>query len=164
MPEIEKIKEEITRLEQGPTTYTNCEKLAYLYTVLDHMDGQKTAKPHDYANEKTATSKIHEARPVEELSADMVMELAAKMENEDGSHGPHWTMEQIKNVMAQKGITADPADFYLAMNMMYSDYYNVAKRMNMNNTEFYASMAKAFLDDKDGGKDKLMKYFRYVVG
>ena len=30
--------------------------------------------------------------------------------------------------------------------------------------DFYACMAKAFLDDKDAGPDKIGRYFEYVVG
>ncbi len=65
--------------------------------------------------------------------------------------------------MAQKDIDCDPIEFWIAMNMMYSDYYLVAKKFNMNTPDFYAEMAKAFLDDKDVQDNKLMNYFSYVV-
>lgn len=97
------------------------------------------------------------------LTAPKAEEITRKMVNEDGSKGAHWTMEQTKQVMEQRGIQCDPVEFYVAMNMMYSDYYPVAKKLNVNSVEFYADMAKAFLDDKDAGKDKLSKYFAYVV-
>lgn len=98
------------------------------------------------------------------FTKEMAEEWTSKMENEDGTRGPHWSMEQIKQVMAQKNIELDPIEFYLAMNMMYSDYCKVAKKLNVNNSEFYANMAKAFLEDKDaGGSDKLMRYYKYVV-
>ena len=29
--------------------------------------------------------------------------------------------------------------------------------------DFYVDMAKAFLDDKDAGPDKLVKYYKYIV-
>ena len=45
MPKVEKIKEEIKKLEEGPTTYINCEKLCYLYTVLDHMIPSNSGSP-----------------------------------------------------------------------------------------------------------------------
>ena len=100
----------------------------------------------------------------EKFTREMAEEWTAKMENEDGTRGPHWNMDQTKQVMAQKNIDADPIEFYLAMNMMYSDYCKVAKKLNVNSTDFYAHMAKAFLEDKDaGGRDKLMRYYKYVV-
>lgn len=85
------------------------------------------------------------------------------MQNEDGSTGPHWTMEQTKQVQSQKGIDCDPVEFWAAMNMVYSDYCKVAKKLNVNNADFYAGMAEAFLDDKDAQPDKLARYYEYVV-
>ena len=91
------------------------------------------------------------------------MEWVNDMDNSDGSHGPHWTMEQTKEVQEKKGIDCDPIEFFVAMNMMYSDYCKVAKRYNVNSSDFYASMAKAFLDDKDAAPEKLMRYYEHVV-
>lgn len=102
----------------------------------------------------------HEGKKLDRETAE---EWAEKMENKDGTKGPHWTFDQVKQVMSQKGIDADPAEFYLALNMMYSDYCKLAKKMNVNTMDFYSGMAMAFLDDKDAGEDKLMRYFRYVV-
>lgn len=99
----------------------------------------------------------------EKIDREMAEEWAARMENEDGTIGPHWTFDQTKQAMAQRGYDCDPVEFFLAMNMMYSDYCKLAKKMNINTVDFYSSMAKAFLDDKDGGDGKLMRYFRYVV-
>lgn len=91
-------------------------------------------------------------------------EWMAHLENEDGTTGPHWTMEQIRHVMDQRGMTGDPVEMWTAMNMMYSDYCKVAKKMGVNTMDFYAEMAKAFLDDKDAGADdKLSAYYEYVV-
>lgn len=99
----------------------------------------------------------------DKLDRETAEEWASHMENEDGTKGPHWSYDQTKQVMLQKDFACDPAEFYLAMNMMYSDYCKMAKKMNISTVDFYAGMAKAFLDDKDGGKDKLTRYFRYVV-
>ena len=94
----------------------------------------------------------------------MAEEWTANMENEDGTKGPHWSFEQAKQVMAQRGIECDPAEFWAALNMIYSDYVKVAKKFNVgSNIDFYVDMAKAFLDDKDAGPDKLAKYYQYVV-
>ena len=94
----------------------------------------------------------------------MAEEWTANMENEDGTKGPHWSFEQAKQVMAHRGIECDPAEFWAALNMIYSDYVKVAKKFNVgSNIDFYVDMAKAFLDDKDAGPDKLAKYYQYVV-
>lgn len=49
------------------------------------------------------------------------------------------------------------------MNMMFSDYYPVAKKHNVNTPEFYADLAAAFINDKDASKDKVEKYYECVV-
>lgn len=86
------------------------------------------------------------------------------LQNEDGTIGPHWTKEQTTQVMKQKNVECDPDDFYVAMNVMYSDYYTAAKKANANNVDFYVNMAKAFLDDKDAGvEDKLSAYYYNIV-
>ena len=48
--------------------------------------------------------------------------------------------------------------------MIYSDYVKVAKKFGVGDKiDFYVDMAKAFLDDKDAGPDKLAKYYKYIV-
>ena len=49
------------------------------------------------------------------------------------------------------------------MNMLYSDYFKVAKKFNVNNTEVYADLAEAFLCAKDAADDKLIRYYECVV-
>ena len=87
-----------------------------------------------------------------------------KMENEDGTRGPHWSIEQAKQLMSQRSLTYDPNIFWVALNMIYSDYVKVAKKFGVGDKiDFYVDMAKAFLDDKDAGPDKLAKYYKYIV-
>lgn len=86
------------------------------------------------------------------------------LSNEDGSRGAHWTLEQTKQLQAQKNIDCDPIQFWAAMNMVYSDYFKVAKKHGVgNNIDFYIEMAKAFLEDKDARPDKISRYFSSVV-
>lgn len=122
------------------------------YREMDRMPGNK------------AQSGGAMSQHIPKFDEKMAKEWTAKMQNEDGTHGPHWTMEQTKRVMEQRGIKEDPARFYAAINMMYSDYSEVAKKINANNMDFFAEMAKAFLQDKDAGaQDKLAAYYEYVV-
>ena len=55
-------------------------------------------------------------------------------------------------------------DFYAALNMVYSDYAAVAKKMGVDRPEYYAHMAKAFLCDEDAEDGKLVKYKEYIAG
>ena len=93
----------------------------------------------------------------------MAQEWTRRMQNEDGTTGPHWTIDQTNKVMEQRGVNEDPVKFWAAMNMIYSDFVNVAKKLGISNVDFYTEMARAFLDDKDISGDKLAKYYEYVV-
>lgn len=53
-------------------------------------------------------------------------------------------------------------EFYTAINMMYSDYCDAAKKLNVDRADFYALMAKAFLEDEDAGEHKLRKYMETI--
>lgn len=99
------------------------------------------------------------------LTKQRAEEWAEQMENVDGTHGPHWTMDQVKQVMAQKKIDCDPVAFFVTLNMMYSDYAKVAKELGVSNMDFYIKMAKAFLDDPDGPgpEEKIAKYYEFVA-
>jgi hypothetical protein len=98
-----------------------------------------------------------------ELDEGMAYEWMENLQNEDGTKGPHWTKEQTTQVMKQKGINLDPLEFWVAMNAVYSDYFNVAKKMNVNNIDFYTHMAKAFIEDKDSQPNRLARYHEYVT-
>lgn len=103
------------------------------------------------------------ARGYEEFTHEDAKEWTQQMQNEDGTTGPHWTMEQVKQVMAQHGIEHDPATFWAILNSIYSDYCAVFKKHKVNTMEMYIDMAKAWLDDKDAVKDKAGAYFECVV-
>lgn len=72
-------------------------------------------------------------------------------------------MEQTEAVRKQRGIECDPFMFYAAMNMMYSDYCKAAEKTGATSVDFYAYMAKAFLDDKDAAPNKLARYYHCIV-
>jgi len=91
-------------------------------------------------------------------------EWTEQMINSDGTRGAHWDINEAKTLKDKLGINVDPMEFYVAVNMMYSDYCATAKQFGVDKPEFYGHLAKAFLMDKDAGPDKLHKYFSEVVG
>ena len=98
------------------------------------------------------------------FTREIAEEWVARMENEDGTKGPHWSLEQTKQVQAQRGIDCDPLEFWVAMNAEYSDRCAVNKKHNVNTIDFYADSAIAFwLKDRDAVQDKLAAYYEYVV-
>lgn len=86
-----------------------------------------------------------------------------KMRNADGTPSPHWQPEQVEPLRMQHCPDCDKWEFWTCMNMMYADYCGVAKKMGIDKPEFYAGMAKAFLEDEDAKGDKLMRYMKAVA-
>lgn len=102
------------------------------------------------------------------LTDDQIKCWNDNMMNTDGTKGGHWTVEQTSAVAASIGVCFDHVtdkEYNVTMNMMYSDYYDVAKKNNAMTATFFGEMAKAFLFDPDGGKpyEKLGAYYNYVV-
>ena len=111
----------------------------------------------------SAEKKEHKQKGQDKLTMRAAQYWVENMENEDGSRGEHWTLEQIERLANEKDFEGDKLELWVTMNMMYSDYFKVAKKFNVNNTDFYLELSKAFLNDKDAGEEKLFKYFEYVV-
>ena len=86
-------------------------------------------------------------------------EYVGRLVNVDGTTGAHWTMEQVEPFRKAHAPHADPEEFWASMNMFYSDYCMVAKQYGADKPEFYAAMAKAFMDDPDGGKHRIRRYY-----
>ena len=98
------------------------------------------------------------------MSLETAKEWTKHMQNEDGTSGPHWTLEQAKQIMAQRKIGLDPVQFWVTLNMIYSDFSPVAKKHGLGGSlEFYTDMAKAFLTDKDAKPNKLSRYYEAIV-
>ena len=87
------------------------------------------------------------------------------MENDDGSMGAHWTLEQTTAVANSIGVHVDPWIWFAALNMEYSDNFDVAQKYGLDRPEYYADLAKAFLFDKDGGgpEPKIAGYYHGIV-
>ena len=100
------------------------------------------------------------------LTREMAEEWMSGLQNEDGTKGPHWSMDQTRQVMTQRGIQADPVVFWAVMNMMYSDYCKVFKKHGVGDrVDFYADISAAWINDKDGPDPakKASAYYEYVV-
>lgn len=84
------------------------------------------------------------------------------MENVDGTIGAHWTVEETDPL---RPMDVSNLCWNVAMNMMYSDYSDVANKYGGGAVRFYADMAKAFLYDPDAPdhKKKLGAYYHAVL-
>ena len=103
-----------------------------------------------------------------EFSHEDVKKWASKMVNDDGTTGAHWTIEQTSAVAAENGVMFDHITDWMwniTMNMVYSDYSEVAERYGVGTPGFFADLTKAFLFDKDGPgpEKKLAAYYHGIV-
>ena len=83
--------------------------------------------------------------------------------NGDGRTGPHWSIDQTNKLLEKKQLDCEAHEFWAAMNMLYSDYGDAAKKFGVDNADFFACMAEAFLDDDDAVEDKLAVYYDCIV-
>jgi hypothetical protein len=123
--------------------------------VIDVIHELKTIDHDRYVEVEYEIAKIAYHGHVSETLAKC---WVGKMKNKDGSTGEHWTMDQVSSVLKDKNIKHHLCDFYVVLNMMYSDFYN-----SRFDTVTYIEMAKDWLDDKDVDGCKLLKYYYFVV-
>ena len=140
---LEKIEHEITQTMEEPMSLHSIEKLNALYKAKRNLS-------------------VHEAHRGR-LSREEASEWVQHMEHEDGTKGEHWTCEQTTQVMRNKGYEFEPAEWYAIMNAMHADYFKVAKMFGVDNIDFYAAIAKAWLCDEDAVEDKARQYFEHVA-
>lgn len=74
-----------------------------------------------------------------------------------------WTMEQTTALMRQRGYDHDPCEFWIAMNLQYSDYGKVLAKYSADKPDVWADMADAWLNDPDARPGKPARYYRDIV-
>lgn len=92
------------------------------------------------------------------FNAWLLKKALSHMENEDGTSGGHWSLDQTTSVAKQYDIKFtdfNEYDWNYIMNMIYSDYYGVVP----NDLKTYVYMAKRFLEDKDAVRGKAYHYY-----
>ena len=99
------------------------------------------------------------------LDRDTVMSWVQEMEDADGVVGGKYSWHQAQQYALNMGITGKnrQMEFYWAMNAMYSDYQPAAKKFGIDKPEFYACMAKLFLEDPDAVENKVEEYHKHIV-
>lgn len=105
------------------------------------------------------------------LTKTEMREWKEDLMNADGTHGAHFTQEQIMQAMQALGLQPrgyTEKELCLTANMLYSDYCKVFEQFIPRDKEamVYVKMAKAFLDDPDAsvkGGEKLAAYYFAVV-
>lgn len=117
-------------------------------------------------NDEIEIEELDELEPeeaIEKLSEQEAKKWVSGMVSADGGKGEHWTMQQTETARNQRGIDADPVEFYAVLNMMYNDYLKVGRRYGINTLEFYTCLAEAFLSDTDAVPDKVYQYYEHIA-
>lgn len=112
--------------------------------------------------------KAYEAEHGPHFNEEHARKAVSKMENEDGTRGPHWSIEETTTLANQYGISLgnrfNRYDWFVALNMVYSDYYKVIINItNSNSTKHFVELAKAWINDKDIDEGKMWYYYIYVM-
>lgn len=149
------IKTEIETLKrEGRTNYENCKRLVVLHDALKCLvDNQQSVDPRKTRDLPAV---------VAPLTVAEAEQWVRSMENADGTVGAHWTMGEADEIRKGRNIDCKQLEFWVAINMMYSDYCLAAMKNNVDTVDFYAAMAKAFLQDPDARKNKLAIYRQCV--
>lgn len=104
-----------------------------------------------------------------EISEQEIQKWLKEMKNEDGTRGAHWTKEQTTPFAKSHGIVlnedVDETIWNLVMNIMYSDNCKTAKKYGVDKPDYYADLAKDWLEDEDGlqGREKVSAYYENIV-
>lgn len=102
------------------------------------------------------------------MTRETAMEWTESLENADPAkpRGAKWNPDQIKPIAQKYGIPTEGErfwEFFAVMNMLYSDYYTVAKKYNALTADFFADMAMAFISDKDAVENKTAVYYECIA-
>lgn len=151
---IEELKKQLQEVMERPASLGRAEEVTVYADAI-------------CALHKLGGDHFRESTKMMSFTREDAMRWAEHMQNADGTTGPHWTMDQTSAVADASGIPHDIPRWAwgVAMNMMYSDYYDVARKFGVNVPEFYAELARAFLMDKDGPgpEEKLCAYYRCIA-
>ena len=112
--------------------------------------------------------KAYESEYGPHFNEEYAHKAVSKMENEDGTKGPHYSLEEAYRLAQQYGIKLDGEfnkyDWFVALNMIYSDYYRTIMTITGNsNTKHFIDLTKAWLEDKDIDEGKMWYYYIYVM-
>lgn len=142
---LNKILEQIKR-HQSPT-----EAIDKLATALEKHEGSLLEKGFTILKSELAAN-MYEAINGPHFDEEHAHYAVEGMENEDGTKGPHWTVEETTSVANQMGI-----------NLKSEKHNKVVAMTGSANTKYFAELAKAWLCDKDISEGKMWHYYVYIM-
>ena len=97
-------------------------------------------------------------RENEHFTEALYQEAVGEMVNEDGTKGPHYSVDEVQEIVKKHKIELlenNIYDYAYVLNMVYSDYFGAIP----DNEKSYVGVANAFIFDEDGPKGKAIKYY-----
>jgi|GEM_PF-1308365 len=153
--------------------YARLEELAGKPLTLGHIEEADTvagAPRRLHRLDGMDGDHFRESTKMMEFSREDAEAWMRRMENEDPAHphGAMWSEAQCLSVAASAGIDLHDIPgyvFWAAMNMKWSDEWSVARDFGVDQPQYYARQAEAFLRDKDaaGPEGKIGAYYWSVV-
>lgn len=114
------------------------------------VDSLYKIKEFDYVDFKKYENKIKGMAYNYQIDDELAQEIVRDMK----PLGEYWNMETIQSVIGNDNHRL--CDMYVVMNSLANDYQNI---INLDDTETYVKMARAWLDDIDGKTNKVWWYF-----
>lgn len=129
----------------------NIEQMEHLTRKIDHFV-EDVREKHPEMVEKFLIKVDLLLNP--HFTKETAKHVVSKFENKDGTKGEHWSYDLTTSVLNNKGYDFRPCDWYVALNMIYSDYYKSGR-----SDDTYIELAYDFLEDKDAPEDKMKRYW-----
>lgn len=140
----EAIREARDQIKQCPQTLGNVRDYALMSIALDALDEDDG----------------------ETITMEQAQAWVDHMDNADTSrpHGGRWTYADAVELGRKIGVPdGQMIAFFVALNMIWSDYGPTISAAGINAPEFYGKMARAFIDDKDAKAHKVARYMHAIA-
>lgn len=132
------------------------------YRTRSHMGEHAEMPHHDKGMIGFGGQDAHGKKLTKEQAEKWVKHMRS-----DKHRGEMWTMEDAKRLAKPYGIEdgQELLDFYAALNMVYSDFSKVGEAFDVDDEEYYAALACAYLYDSDGlpPSQKIAYHYKYLV-
>lgn len=87
------------------------------------------------------------------------------MKTPDGKPLQHIALSEVQRIAPNYGVDSEHkmVEFWVVVNMVKSDYQDVGKKYANDAVDFYAALARDWLNDRDAVENKLKMYKMYIV-
>lgn len=143
---VESIKEVREQIKHCPQTLGNVRDYALLSIAMDALG--------------------EDCNGDEPITMAQAQAWVEHMDNADASrpHGGRWTYADAAELGRKLGVPdAQMIEFFVALNMIWSDYGPTISAAGINTPDFYAKLAWAFIDDKDAKPHKVARYMHAIA-